>query len=101
MLTKATVSIWNRDHEDGSYTAEKDGWKLAISYTPEPPLPQRGPCGFSWVATSPESKESRSSELLEEPEMAMMQAEQAAGFRDAEGNLIAPKAEGAEAAAEA
>lgn len=91
MFIKATVSIWNRNHEDGSYEAEHEGWKLQVTYTPEPPLPKKAPCGFSWVATSPDGKEQKSSELLEEPEMAMMQAEQAAGLRDEHGEPIPPK----------
>lgn len=88
MLIQAHVIMWNRDHEDGSYSAERDGWKLVVRYTPEPPLPQRGPFGFSWEATSEKGQTAKSTELLEEPEQAMMQAERAAGFRDPEGSLI-------------
>lgn len=90
MLVKATVSIWNHNHEDGSYEAEHEGWKLHVTYTPEQ-LPKKGGYGFSWLATSPEGKEARSSELIEEPEMAMMQAEQAAGLRDEHGHKISTK----------
>lgn len=83
------ISLWNRDHEDGSYSAEANGWKLAVVYTPEPP--KGGPFGFSWVATSPDGKETKSTELLEEPEVAMLQAETAAGLHAP----AAPTAEGA------
>ncbi|MCS6900603.1 MAG: hypothetical protein RMJ98_13380 [Myxococcales bacterium] len=82
------MSIWNRNHEEGSYEAEHEGWKLQVSYTPEPPLPTTGPYGFAWIVISPEGQEQKSSELIEEPEMAMMQAEQAAGIRDKHGKLV-------------
>ncbi|MCU0658901.1 MAG: hypothetical protein MUF64_27680 [Polyangiaceae bacterium] len=94
MFIKATMSIWNRNHEDGSYEAEHEGWKLVVTYTPEPPLPQKGDYGFAWVVTSPEGKEQKSTELLEEPEMAMMQAEQVVGLRDKDGEPVPPKASG-------
>lgn len=88
MMIKATIALWNRDHEDGSYSAEHEGKKLHVSYTPEPPLPKTGPCGFSWVVSSDDKEIARSSELLEEPEMAMMQAEQAVGLRDQHGEPV-------------
>jgi hypothetical protein len=71
MLARAKIGIWNRE-EDGSYEAELEGWKLHVKWTPEPP--KGGPFGFSWTAEGPGGKH-KSEELLEEIEVAMMQAE--------------------------
>ena len=95
MIIQASIPLWNRDHEDGSYSAEPEGWKLVVTYTPEPP-PPGGPFGFSWKATPAEGtsgKEMSSTELLEEPEQAMMQAEQAIGLRDKDGVPVKRKDE--------
>lgn len=76
MHGRANVSLWARE-EDGSYQAEKDGWKLHVSWTPEPH--KGGPWGFRWVAEGPEGKKVEAPELLEEIEVAMMTAEYVAG----------------------
>jgi hypothetical protein len=74
MKIQVTISLWNRE-EDGSYQAEKDDWKLHVQWVPEPP--KGGPFGYSWKAEK-EGTSHASSELVEEPEMAMMLAEHAA-----------------------
>ena len=74
MLARATVLLWQRE-EDGSYQAEKDGWTLHVKWTPQPP--KGGAYGYSWSAEGPSGTKA-SSELLEEAEIAMMQAESAA-----------------------
>jgi hypothetical protein len=84
MHGRATVSLWARE-EDGSYQAEKDGWKLHVSWTPEPR--KGGPWGFRWAAEGPEGKKVEAPELLEEIEVAMMTAEYVAAH---EGNLPPP-----------
>jgi len=79
MHLHATVSLWHRE-EDGSYQAEKDGWKLHVSWTAEPPPGKEGkPRGFSWKAEGPDGKVAASPESLEEIELAMAEAELAAG----------------------
>lgn len=75
MHLRARITLWNRE-EDGSYQAELDGWHLHVTYTPEPP--RGGPFGFSWSAEGPDAKKAASTELLEEPELAMCAAEAAA-----------------------
>ncbi len=75
MQIRMTVALWNRE-EDGSYQAEKDGWKLHVQWVPEPP--QGGAFGYSWKAEKEEGGSQASTELVEEPEMAMMLAEHAA-----------------------
>ena len=87
MIIQATMPLWNRDHEDGSYSADANGYKLLVTYTPEPP-PPGGPYGFSWKITPEEGGKGAakaSTELLEEPEQAMMEAEKAVGLRDEHG----------------
>ena len=68
----ATISLWQRE-EDGSYQAEQSGWKLHVSWIPEPA--KGGEHGFRWVADGPEGKKVEAPEILEEIEVAMMQAE--------------------------
>ena len=89
MHLHATVSLWQRE-EDGSYQAEKHGWKLHVSWTPEPPPGKGGkPRGFTWKAEGPGGKKAESAESLEEVELAMAQAELATGTAVPAGDLPA------------
>lgn len=76
MHARAEVTLWTRE-EDGSYQAEKNGWKLHVKWTPEPP--KGGEWGFSWEAEGPDGQRAKSAELMEEIEMAMVEAEAEAG----------------------
>ena len=73
MRRHTTVNAWQREH-DGSYQAEMHGWKLRVTWRREAPGRRRG---FRWhaeraVGGLPVS----SSEVHEEIEMAMLEAEQ-------------------------
>jgi hypothetical protein len=81
MHEHAKVESWQRE-EDGSYHSERNGWKLVVTWTPEPV--KGGPHGFAWKAEGPAGKKASSAELLEEIEIAMSQAEGAA-----EGDVVA------------
>lgn len=81
MHARAEVTLWTRE-EDGSYQAEKNGWKLHVKWTPEPP--KGGEWGFSWEAEGPDGQKAKSAELIEEIEMAMVEAEAEAGGGGAE-----------------
>lgn len=91
----ATISAWQRQHEDGSYTAEIDGWTLRVKWKAEgaayvgrsnAPVPPEERRGFTWEAEKDEKKLG-SPVVHEEMELAMAFAEKA----------IAEKAEGAPA----
>jgi len=72
MRAHATVSIWQRDEHDGTYSAELNGYTLHLTWKPEAPGERRG---FLWEAKQ-EGKESvKSSALHEEAELAMAEAE--------------------------
>ncbi|HEU4405189.1 MAG TPA: hypothetical protein VFS43_07860 [Polyangiaceae bacterium] len=71
----ATVSAWQRQHEDGSYEANLEGWSLHVSW--KMPATIDGERGFVWKAKGPDGQERSSSELFEEPEIAMADAEAA------------------------
>lgn len=80
MHLHATVSLWQREHEDGSYHAEKNGWKLRVSWHPEPAPGKDGkPRGYTWKAEGPDGKKAESPESIEEIELAMAEAERATG----------------------
>ncbi len=66
----ATISAWQR-HEDGSYAAELHGWTLRVVWHPE----ESGRRGFSWQAEQGDKK-LRSTEVHEEIELAMVEAEE-------------------------
>jgi hypothetical protein len=68
----ATISAWQRDH-DGVYEANLEGWSLHVSW--KTPATLDGERGFSWKAKGPDGQERSSSELFEEPEIAMADAE--------------------------
>lgn len=68
-----TLTAWNRE-EDGSYQAEIEGWKLAVSFRPEKGEARRG---FSWKAEGPDDKKLESDAVVEEMEHAMADAEEA------------------------
>jgi hypothetical protein len=81
----ATISAWQRQHEDGSYTAEIDGWTLRVKWKPEgaayvgrsgAPVPPEERRGFTWEAEKDEKKLS-GAEVHEEIELAMASAEKA------------------------
>ena len=79
MHLHATVALWQRE-EDGSYQAEKNGWKLHVSWTPEPPPGKDGkPRGYTWKAEGPDGKKAESPESIEEIELAMAAAELVTG----------------------
>ncbi|WP_437602601.1 hypothetical protein [Sorangium sp. So ce590] len=75
MLKHPTVSAWQRDHEDGGYTAEMNGWTLRVRWIPERPGELRG---FVWEAVDPSGNKVTSSEIHEEIEVAMAYAEELA-----------------------
>lgn len=64
--------MWMRD-KDGSYRAELDGWSLEVSWLPDAPG-RRG--GFHWKASREGALGRQSLEIHEEPEDAMLCAEQ-------------------------
>lgn len=70
-----TLSAWQRDHERGGYVAEINGWTLHVAWRPED---ESGHRGFSWEARRPEGATVAASEIHEEIEMAMAEAEQVA-----------------------
>ncbi|MGK4005785.1 hypothetical protein WMF31_24380 [Sorangium sp. So ce1036] len=72
MLKHPTISAWQRDHE-GGYQAEIRGWTLRVRWIPERPGELRG---FVWEAEGPEGKKITSSEVHEEIEVAMANAEE-------------------------
>ncbi len=79
MHKHATLSAWKRDHHDGSYSAEIEGWKLEVHWHPEAAGKRRG---FSWKAapTSGDGPRLASADdaISEEIELAMADAELAA-----------------------
>ena len=77
MHAHATIALWARE-EDGSYHAERDGWKLRVSWTPETATGGERAHGFRWLAEGPDDAKVEAPEALEEIEIAMMQAEHVA-----------------------
>ena len=75
MVKHPNVSAWQR-HEDGTYRVEKSGWELRVKWNPELPA-RRG--GFSWLAELPTGQACRGTEIHEEIEEAMVEAEEAVG----------------------
>jgi hypothetical protein len=75
-MRHATISAWQRQHEDGSYAAEIDGWALKVTWHPETPGAERG---FTWTAerggTERAGTERAGTEVFEEIELAMSDAE--------------------------
>jgi hypothetical protein len=76
----ATISAWERDEEDGAYTAEFHGWNLRVSWTPNDGE-VRG--YFSWAAEAGD-KTIDDEERHEEMELAMAAAEQYAADQPAD-----------------
>jgi hypothetical protein len=70
-----TISAWQRQHEEGSYEAQLEGWTLHVAW--KAPATLDGDRGFLWKATGPDGAQRSSSELFEEPEIAMAEAEAA------------------------
>jgi hypothetical protein len=70
-----TISAWQRQHEDGNYEAQLEGWTLHVAW--KAPATLDGDRGFLWKATGPDGAQRSSSELFEEPEIAMAEAEAA------------------------
>jgi hypothetical protein len=70
----ATISAWQRQHEEGSYEAQLEGWSLLVSWK-APATLDGADRGFTWKATGPGGAVRSSSELFEEPEIAMADAE--------------------------
>jgi len=67
----ATISAWERDEEEGSYTAEFHGWDLKVSWTPN----QGDTRGyFSWSGEAGKRKVD-DEDRHEEMEIAMAAAE--------------------------
>lgn len=83
MHLHANVALWQRE-EDGSYQAERNGWKLHVMWVPEvkagPAPGEEGerPRGYVWKAKGPDGADAQSSVSVEEIELAMAAAEQAA-----------------------
>ncbi|WP_437329549.1 hypothetical protein [Sorangium sp. So ce381] len=75
MVKHPTVSAWQRDHEEGGYTAELHGWTLRVRWIPERPGELRG---FVWEAVDPSGNKVTSPEIHEEIEVAMAYAEERA-----------------------
>lgn len=75
MRRHTTVNAWQRGH-DGSYQAEMHGWKLRVTWRREAPGRRRG---FHWQAERAVGGLLVSnSEVHEEIELAMLEAEQLA-----------------------
>ena len=72
-LRHATLSAWQRDH-DGSYSAEINGYRLAVTWQPET---DKEPRGFRWEGTAPDGSRIGNRETHEEIELAMAEAEAA------------------------
>lgn len=75
MVKHPTVSAWQRDHEEGGYTAELHGWTLRVRWIPERPGELRG---FVWETVDPSGNKVTSREIHEEIEVAMAYAEERA-----------------------
>jgi hypothetical protein len=73
MLKHATISAWQRDHEEGGYRAEIRGHTLHVRWVPERPGQRRG---FTWEVADPSGGKVTSTGLYEEIEIAMADAEQ-------------------------
>ncbi|MEM6788348.1 MAG: hypothetical protein AAF928_06405 [Myxococcota bacterium] len=86
-----TISAWERDEEEGHYTAEMHGWNLTVSWTPNDGV-VRG--FFRWSAEVGERK-TEDEERFEEMQLAMAAAEAyAATTSPEEEEEEAPKSEG-------
>ena len=72
MRLHASVSLWQRDEHDGTYTAEINGYTLRLKWKPEAPGERRG---FTWEASQEGKEPLKADELHEEPEIAMAHAE--------------------------
>ena len=73
-MRHATISAWQRHHEDGSYKAEINGWELEVTWRPEGKGDE--PRGFTWKAER-EGKKLAGDAVCEEMEVAMALAEAA------------------------
>jgi hypothetical protein len=90
----ATISAWQRQHEDGSYTAEINGWALRVKWKAEgaayaarsgAPVPPNERRGFTWEAEKDDKKLS-GDVVFEEIEHAMGYAEQAVAEKPVAGD---------------
>jgi hypothetical protein len=72
-MRHATISAWQRQHEDGSFAAEINGWNLHVKWIPEGRSERRG---FVWAAERSGVKRA-GSDVQEEMEVAMALAEEA------------------------
>ncbi|MBM4360300.1 MAG: hypothetical protein FJ096_19515 [Deltaproteobacteria bacterium] len=68
-----TISAWQRDHHDGSYTSEAAGFALRVTWTPNS-RDARG--SFAWTAEHDGKRPHRSHESFEELSAAMADAEE-------------------------
>ncbi|MBM4375376.1 MAG: hypothetical protein FJ095_09850 [Deltaproteobacteria bacterium] len=68
-----TISAWQRDHHDGGYTSELEGFSLRVSWTPNT-REARG--AFAWTVARDGAKAHHSHERFEEMEAAMADAEE-------------------------
>lgn len=93
MFKHATVSAWQRDGHEGTYTAVIDGWTLHVGWHPEGTAKKRG---FSWTAEGPDGQRlaGGADEPLEEIENAMVAAEEAAKHARRVGQPVAPEGSG-------
>ena len=67
-----TISAWQRDHHDGTYSSECAGFALRVEWSPNT-ADTRG--SFHWTAEHDGAKAHRSHEHFEELEAAMADAE--------------------------
>lgn len=72
-MRHATISAWQREHEDPSYAAEIKGWNLRVRWRPEGAGERRG---FLWEAERGSTK-LKAADVAEEMEVAMAAAEKA------------------------
>jgi len=84
-MRHATISAWQR-HEDGSYAAEINGWNLKVKWRPEGPAQANAPSGqtpdgerrgFLWEAEREGKSKLAATDVCEEMEVAMAEAEKA------------------------
>lgn len=93
MFKHATISAWQRDGHEGTYSASIDGWTLQVTWHPEGPGKRRG---FSWTAEDASGKRlsGGQEEPIEEIENAMVAAEEAARHAARLGTPTAPEGGG-------
>jgi hypothetical protein len=93
----ATISAWQRNHDESGYTAEINGWTLRVKWhaesdgylTGNAPLPGGERRGFSWEVEKEGARKMMSSERYEEIELAMVAAETQVGPAPADQKSVA------------